>query len=92
MWLLQSSHVAGGTEMIEAAQLLALPSCFPFKITVGKTDLRRCKDFAVHRQGLDMDMVAIANNAPPKPKTKKTQKKKTRRKSDSKQRALFDDD
>ena len=88
LWLLRASHIAEGKEMIEAAQLLSLPTCFPFKITAGKTDVRRSKDFAVHRQGLDMDMVAISNNAAPKKKTTKARKKK----SDSKQRVLFDED
>ena len=75
LWLLRASHIAEGKEMIEAAQLLRLPSCFPFKITAGKTDLRRCKDFAVHRQGLDMDMVVISHNGMPMVKKTKTQHK-----------------
>ena len=88
LWLLRACHIAEGKEMIEAAQLLSLPSCFPFKITVGKTDVRRSKVFVVHRQGLDMDMVAISNNEAPKTKATKARKKK----SDSKQRVLFDED
>ena len=83
LWLLRASHIAEGKEMIEAAQLLSLPSCFPFKIAATKTDLRRSKDFAVHRQGLDMDMVAISNNIAPKTK-------KTRPPHKVRQRTLFD--
>jgi len=93
MWLLRAAHLAEGPEMIEAAQLLSLPSCFPFKVTVVKTDLRRCKDFAVHRQGLDMDMVAIENNGAPVPRPQKKKKsKRKQKKSDPNQRVLFDDD
>lgn len=90
LWLLRASHIAEGNEMIEATQLLSLPSCFPFKITAGKTDVRRCKDFDVHRQGLDMDMVSISNNVAPKKKAAKGKKKK--KKGDSRQPLLFDDD
>ena len=87
LWLLRALHIAEGKEMIEAAQLLSLPTCFPFKITAGKTDVRQCKDFDVHRQGLDMDMVSILNNAAPKKKAAKGKKK-----IDSRQPLLFDDD
>lgn len=85
LWLLRASHIADGKEMIEAAQLLSLPSCFPFKITAGKTDLRRCKDFAVYRQGLDMDMVAISNS-------KVSRAKKTKTPNKMVQRSLFDEE
>lgn len=61
LWLINASYLAEGKESIEAAQLLNLPSCFPFKITATKTDLRSCKDFDVHRQGLDLEMVEIHN-------------------------------
>jgi len=70
LWLLRASHVAEDKEMIEAAQLLNLPPCFPFKFAVAKPDLRRSKDFTVHRQGLDMDMVTVvSNNGTPRTKT-----------------------
>ncbi len=58
LWFLRACHGACDAEMVEAQQLLSLPSAFPFKLTVGKTDLRRSDHFALHRQGLDMDMVA----------------------------------
>ena len=58
--------------MVEADQLLSLPSSFPFKLTQTKTDLRRSKEFTIHRQGLDMDMVATTNNSTPKEKKTKT--------------------
>lgn len=72
LWLLRASHAAERTEMIEATRLLSLPSCFPFKISIVRTDLRHSKDFTIHRQGLDMDMVAtVSNNGAPMAKTSK---------------------
>jgi hypothetical protein len=76
MWLLQAMHVANGKETIEASELLSLPASFPFRLTATKTDLRRSKHFVVHRQGLDMDMVA----APP-PATETKPKKKAKAKT-----------
>lgn len=74
LWYLHVSHIAAGKELIESGQLINLPSSFPFKITVGKVDLRQSDDFAVIRQGVDMDMVAVTNhgvsetqNAPGRP-------------------------
>jgi len=58
LWLLEVLLAASGTE-IEAQQLLRLPESFPFTISVGVADLRRCEGFNIHRQGLDMDMVAL---------------------------------
>jgi len=90
MWLLQAMHVANGKESIEAGELLALPASFPFKLTPTKTDLRRSKQFIVHRQGLDMDMVSV-----PPPKTNaKPKKKRSRKKPEPKhkQLTLLDDE
>lgn len=67
VWLLKASHIAHGKEQLEANELLTLPNLFPFKITVGKADIRATKGFEVHRQGLDMDMVEMPRS---KPKTK----------------------
>jgi len=64
VWLLKASHLAQGKEMVEANALLTLPSSYPFKITIGKADLRETNDFAVHRQGLDMDMVEMPHGKP----------------------------
>jgi len=88
LWFLRASHIAEGTEMLEADQLLSLPSSFPFKLTVKKTDLRRSKEFTVHRQGFNMHMVAVAHNVIPKTGGTRTR----RTKSDSQQRVLFDED
>jgi len=82
VWLLKASHVAASKNMIEADELLTLPSLFPFKITVGRTDLRQCKDFSIHRQGMSMEMIEMPNG---KPKPKQTPKK-------SRQGVLFGDE
>jgi hypothetical protein len=73
LWLLEALLEASSADELEAQQLLRLPECFPFSITVGLSELRRHEGFHIHRQGLDMDMVAprkvrIATPAlPPKP-------------------------
>jgi hypothetical protein len=64
VWLLKAVHTAQNKELIEAHELLTLPCTFPFKITVGKADLRNSKNFELHRQGLDMDMVEMPNGRP----------------------------
>ncbi len=61
LWFLRASHVATGVAMLDSKQMLNLPSSFPFKLRIGKADLRQSKDFAMHRQGFDLDMVAVAN-------------------------------
>lgn len=64
VWFLRASHLAGGKELVEADQLLSLPSSFPFKLTLARTELRRSEHFIIHRQGLDMDMVAMRVDGP----------------------------
>ncbi len=59
LWLLEAMLRASGAEEIEATQLLSAPELFPFKLTVGVTDLRRSPRFEVHRQGVDMDVIAL---------------------------------
>ena len=63
MWFLKASHVAAGSELVESNHLMSLPSSFPFKVTISKAELRRSIDFTLHRQGLDMDMVAVRNGS-----------------------------
>ena len=82
IWLLKAVHIGQGKELVEVNELMTLPCLFPFKITVGKADLRTSKDFDLHRQGLDMDMVEMPNGKP---------KKKTKRQR-SKQKVLFSDE
>jgi len=59
LWLLESVLGASAAYEIEAQQLLRLPESFPFTISVGVNDLRKHDGFDIHRQGLDMDMVAV---------------------------------
>ena len=58
LWLVEALRGASAAGEIEAQQLLRLPESFPFTISVGLGDLRRSAGFNIHRQGLDMDMVA----------------------------------
>jgi hypothetical protein len=59
LWLLEALLGASAADEIEAQQLLRLPESFPFTISVGMADLRRHEGFDIHRQGLDMDMIAL---------------------------------
>ncbi len=70
LWLLEALLGASAADEIEAQQLLRLPESFPFTLSVGVADLRRHEGFNIHRQGLDMDMVALRKvkvEPPPKP-------------------------
>lgn len=58
LWLLDAMLAANAADEIAAQQLLRLPELFPFSVTVGIADLRKHEDFIIHRQGLDVDMVA----------------------------------
>ena len=58
LWLLEAMLAASASEEIEAQQLLRLPELFPFAFTVSVGDLRKDEGFNIHRQGLDMNMVA----------------------------------
>lgn len=77
LWLLEALLTASESNEIEAQQLLRLPESFPFAITIGVAELRRSETLAIHRQGLDMDMVGLnrkaikpASKPAPKPKKK----------------------
>src|SRR4029077_12947424 len=70
LWLLEALLGASASDEIEAQQLLRLPESFPFTLSVGVADLRKNERFNIHRQGLDMDMVALhrlKRETPPKP-------------------------
>lgn len=76
LWLLEALLAASAADEIEAQQLLRLPESFPFTISVGVADVRRYEGFNIHRQGLDMDMVALRKvKVEPPPKTTKRPKK-----------------
>lgn len=81
LWLLEALLAASAADEIEAQQLLRLPESFPFTIGVGVADLRRHEGFNIHRQGLDMDMVALRKvkvEPPPKPSKKPKKEKITK--------------
>jgi hypothetical protein len=63
LWLLEALLRASAADEIEAHQLLRLPESFPFKFTASLGDLRKSEGFNIHRQGLDMDMVAVRRAA-----------------------------
>jgi len=89
VWLLEALLGASAADEIEAQQLLRLPESFPFTVSVGVTDLRRHEGFDIHRQGLDMDMVALRRiKTEPPPKPAKKPKKET--KAAPVQPSLFD--
>lgn len=90
LWLLEAMIAASATREIEAQQLLRLPELFPFAFTVSVGDLRKHEGLHIHRQGLDMDMVAVeAVPAPNRPAKEKKSKKKASAEQD--QRTFFDE-
>jgi len=89
LWLLEALLAASEADEIEAQQLLRLPESFPFTISIGVADLRRYEGFNIHRQGLDMDMVALRKvkvEPPPTP----TKKPKAGKKANQVGPGLFD--
>ena len=59
IWLLEALLEARASSEIEAQHLLRLPELFPFHLRTTVGDLRRSSAFDVHRQGFDMDMIAL---------------------------------
>ena len=59
LWLIEALLAANTADEIEAQQLLRLPESFPFALGLSVADCRRHEAFDFHRQGLDMDMVAL---------------------------------
>jgi hypothetical protein len=77
LWLLEALLKASPSEEIEAQRLLRLPEAFPFSLSIAVSDLRGHDRLSLHRQGLDMDMVAMAPSRAPAPRpAKRTPKKK----------------
>lgn len=82
LWLLEAMLSASDSDEIEAQQLLRLPELFPFTLTATVGDLRKHDGFNIHRQGLDMDMVAVRHvkaeaTVKQPPKQKKSPKPKS---------------
>ena len=77
LWLLEALLHANAANEIEAHQLLRLPELYPFSITTSLADLRKYQGFNIHRQGLDMDMIALQKDrsAATAPKKKNKQPK-----------------
>ena len=91
LWLLEALLRASAADEIEAQQLLRLPDSFPFTLTIGVADLRKHEGFNIHRQGLDMDMVALRKvRVEPTPKPAKRPRKAKAKKAASAQPSLFD--
>ena len=77
LWLLEALLGASAADEIEAQQVLRLPEGFPFTLDIGVADLRKHEGFTIHRQGLDMDIVAlrqVKGEPPSKPPKKPVQK------------------
>jgi hypothetical protein len=94
LWLLEALLRASTADEIEAHQLLRLPELFPFAVSISVADLRRYEGFNIHRQGLDMDMVALrtVKVVPPQKHTKKAKTPKDAKTGNLVQRSLFDSD
>jgi hypothetical protein len=89
LWLLEALLAASAADEIEAQQLLRLSEAFPFTISVGVADLRRYEGFNIHRQGLDMDMVAL-RRVKPEPPPKPTRRPKKEKPDRTDHGSLFD--
>src|SRR5882724_3203507 len=92
LWLLEALLGASFADEIEAQQLLRLPEAFPFQLTVAVSDLHRHNNFDIHRQGLDMEMVARRVSTQPRaPKPEKPANKSKAKASATALPTLFDD-
>lgn len=93
LWLLEAMLSASDSDETEAQQLLRSPELFPFTFTVTVADLRKHESFNIHRQGLDMDMVAVRYvKAEPPPKPAVKQKKSTKKESSKPVQPTFFDE
>jgi hypothetical protein len=91
LWLLEALLGASAADEIEAHQLLRVPESFPFTLSIGVADLRKHEGFDLHRQGLDMDMVALRKVRVEKPaKAAKKPGKSKSKKAAAGQPSLFD--
>lgn len=59
LWLLHALSIAGQGSEVELQQLLRMPEVFPFMINIEPANIRKYDAFDVHRQGVDMEMVAL---------------------------------
>lgn len=61
LWLLEALLLAEATPAVILQQLPQLPTAFPFDMNVSVAHIQRSERFDVQRQGLDLDLVTIAN-------------------------------
>jgi hypothetical protein len=90
LWLLEALLGASAADEIEAQQLLRLPESFPFTLSVGVADLRKHEGFNIHRQGLDMDMVALRKVRAEQPEKPAKPRKAKAKATETVQASLFD--
>ncbi len=90
LWMLETMLAAGTAQEVEAQQLLRLPEAFPFALSIGVGELRKHDGFHVHRQGLDMEMVARRVPKAPPPPVPAPKKAAKRSAAASRQLPLFD--
>ena len=61
LWLLSAALLAHPAEELPFSELVRLPELFPFRLTIGVQDVRESAHFEVNRQGMNWDMVALAD-------------------------------
>ena len=61
--LLEALLLGVSSDGMPLDQALRHPALFPFRLDLAAHDLRRAARFRVHRQGLDMDVVGLAQEA-----------------------------
>jgi len=61
LWFLEALLCSEFTQAVILQQLPKLPSAFPFHLDISVANIRQSKRFEILSQGLDLDMVTIAN-------------------------------
>jgi len=60
LWLMDCALRANEAEQVPLREIERLPYNFPFELTAFVGELRRSERFEISRQGLDLEMVAVA--------------------------------
>jgi hypothetical protein len=58
--LVEAALLDSGVNALSVGQVMGLPVLFPFSLQISASDLRRAKQFRVHRQGMNEDVVELA--------------------------------